>query len=90
LLLASGGVTHFVLMPLHFVTTRRLNCYVCGPTRLVSMAFVTMQGGNLCCHWKSRVLVVAWSHLFYAICIQLFKIYFIHVCIIHKSQFIAK
>jgi hypothetical protein len=32
LLLASGGegVTHFVLMPLHFVTTRRLNCYVCG------------------------------------------------------------
>jgi hypothetical protein len=23
LLLASGGVTHFVLMPLHFITTRR-------------------------------------------------------------------
>jgi hypothetical protein len=46
LLLASGGVTHFILMPLHFVTTRRLNCYVCGPTRQVSVVFVTMQGGN--------------------------------------------
>jgi hypothetical protein len=33
LLLASGGITHFVLVPLHFVTARRLNCYVCGPTR---------------------------------------------------------
>jgi hypothetical protein len=50
LLLASGGVTHFVLMPLHFVTARRLNCYVCGPTWQVSMVFVTMQGGNSCHH----------------------------------------
>jgi hypothetical protein len=33
LLLASGGVTHFVLRPLHFVTAWRLNCYICGPTR---------------------------------------------------------
>jgi hypothetical protein len=33
LLFASGGVTHFVLTPLHFITTRRLNCYICGPTR---------------------------------------------------------
>jgi hypothetical protein len=27
LLLASGGVTHFALMPLHFLTARRLNCF---------------------------------------------------------------
>jgi hypothetical protein len=89
-LLASGGVTHFVLRPLHFVTTWRLNCYICGPTRRGDSVFVTMQGGNSCHHWKSRVLVVAWSHLFYAICIQLFKFFFIHVYIIHKYQFIAK
>jgi hypothetical protein len=63
-LLASGGVTHFVLMPLHFVTTKRLNCYICGPTRQGDLVFVTMQGGDSCRHWKSRVLVVAWSHLF--------------------------
>jgi hypothetical protein len=50
LLLASGGVTHFVLMPLHFVTARRLNCYVCGPTRQVSVVFVTMQGGDFTRH----------------------------------------
>jgi hypothetical protein len=70
LLLASGGVTHFVLTPLHFVTARRLNCYVCGPTRQVSVVFVTMQGGNSTRHWKSQVLVLSWSHIFYIICIQ--------------------
>jgi hypothetical protein len=83
------GVTHFVLMPLHFVTAW-LICYVCGPTRWVILVFVTVQGGDSCCHWKSRVLVVAWSHLFYAICVQLFKFFFLHVYIIHKYQFIAK
>jgi hypothetical protein len=70
LLLASGGVTHFVLMPLHFLTARRLNCYVCGPTRQVSVVlFVTMQGSDSTCHWKSQVLVLSWSHIFYIICI---------------------
>jgi hypothetical protein len=44
------GVTHFVLMPLHFITARRLNYYVCGPTRQVILVFVTMQGGNSCRH----------------------------------------
>jgi hypothetical protein len=58
------GVTHFVLRPLHFVTTWRLNCYICGPTRRGDSVFVTMQGGDSCRHWKSRVLVVGWSHLF--------------------------
>jgi hypothetical protein len=70
--LASGGVTHCILMPLYFLTAR-LRCYVCGPTRWVILVFVTMQGGNSCRYWKSWVLVIAWSHLFYAICIQLFK-----------------
>jgi hypothetical protein len=45
-LLASGGVTHFVLMPLHFVTARRLNCYVCGPTRQVILVFVLHKQGE--------------------------------------------
>jgi hypothetical protein len=89
LLLASGGVTHCILMPLYFLPAR-LSCYVCGPTRQVILVFVTMQGGNSCRYWKSWVLVVAWSHLFYTICIQLFKFIFIHVYIIHKYQFIAK
>jgi hypothetical protein len=48
LLLASGGVTHFVLRPLHFVTAWRLNCYICGPTRRGDLVFVTMQGGDGC------------------------------------------
>ncbi len=39
--LATEGVTHFVLMPLHFLTAR-LSCYICGPTRQVSAVFVTM------------------------------------------------
>jgi hypothetical protein len=52
--------------------------------------FVAMQGRNSCRHWKSRVLVVAWSHVFYSICIQIFKLLFIHVYIIYKYQFIAK
>jgi hypothetical protein len=69
LLLASKGVTHFVMMPLHFLTTR-LTCYVCAPTRQVSAVFVTMQGGDSCRHWKSRLLVISWSYLFYVICIQ--------------------
>jgi hypothetical protein len=89
LLLASGGVMYFILLPLHFLTGR-LSCYVCGPTRQVSAVFVTMQGGDSCCHWKSRVLVVSWSHLFYAIWIQSFKFIIIHEYIIHKYQFIAK
>jgi hypothetical protein len=50
LLLASGGITYFILRPLHFVTTWRLNCYICGPTRQVISVFVTMQGGNSCRH----------------------------------------
>jgi hypothetical protein len=78
LLLVSGGVTHCILMPLHFLTAR-LSGYACGPTRQVSAVFVAMQGHNSCNHWKSWVLVVAWSHVFYAICIQLFKLLFIHV-----------
>jgi hypothetical protein len=56
LLLASGGVTHFVLMPLHFITTRRLNCYICGPTRQVISVFVTMQGGDSCRHFVYKVM----------------------------------
>jgi hypothetical protein len=55
------------------------------PTRRVSVVFVTMQGGNSCCHWKSRVLVLSWSHLFYVICIQQFKFIFLHEYIIQKK-----
>jgi hypothetical protein len=64
------AVGSFVLTPLHFVTARRLNCYICGPTRQVSVVFVTMQGGDSTHHWKSWVLVLSWSHIFYIICIQ--------------------
>jgi hypothetical protein len=67
--LGSGWVTHCILMPLHFFSAK-LSGFVCGPTRQVSAVFVTMQGCKSCCHWKSRVLVVAWSHVFYPICIQ--------------------
>jgi hypothetical protein len=55
---ASGGVTYFILLPLHFLSGR-LSCYVCGPTRWVSVVFVTMHGGNSTHHWKSRVLVLS-------------------------------
>jgi hypothetical protein len=55
----GGGVTHLILMPLHFVTARRLNCYICGTTRRVSVVFVTMQGADSTHDRKSRVLVLS-------------------------------
>jgi hypothetical protein len=50
LLLASGGVTHYILTPPHFLTAR-LSCYVCGPTRQVSAV-------ALCTKWREKKGVI--------------------------------